>query len=46
MTRGGTDKSKYLEVTSVLVKRITLKVPKSPKAEVLRSASEKSSYVS
>lgn len=33
MTKGGTDKSKYLEVISVLVKRITLKVPKSPKAQ-------------
>ena len=34
MTKGGTDKPKYFEVTSVLVKGITLNVPKSPKAEV------------
>lgn len=45
MTKGGTDKSKYLKVTSVLVKRITLKVPKSLKAEMyfIRFTSEKSS---
>lgn len=53
MIKGETDKSKYLEVASVLVKRITskllqkitLKVPKSPKLKlrcVLRfSTSEK-----
>ena len=33
MTKGGTVKTKYLEVTSALVKGITLNVPKSPKAE-------------